>query len=381
MTTGVSREKTDDAYTAGIDYNLRWDQNRAVLNGHWAATRAPGDDGVRPSGGGLANFNLNRKHWNTWTHFDHFGRDFRTNDLGFFRVRTNRNQLDGGINVEQPDPGRYLRRYNVNLCGGRGWNGEVIFDNWICTNGSVGFLNFWNINGGLTRRFEVLDDIDTRGGVPVVKPPAWHGYFNVDADSRKSWRVNFGGGRGVSSVGGDEIQTHANLTLQPSSRLQLSIQMRYTDGLDVAQWIENSDTDGDGTDDHVYGTLTRNVVDVTLRGTYAVHRDLTVQAYLPPFVAVGDYTDIRRLARPRSYEFEPVTIDVDPDFSRKSVRGNLVLRWEYVRGSTFFLVWDMSRENDQSRPGYFDPGRDFRDAFAAPATHVVMAKVNYWFNR
>jgi hypothetical protein len=73
------------------------------------------------------------------------------------------------------------------------------------------------------RRFEVLDDIDTRGGPPIVKPQVWHGYFNVDTDSREGWRVNFGGSRGVSSAGGDEIQAHANLTLQPSSRLQLSI--------------------------------------------------------------------------------------------------------------------------------------------------------------
>lgn len=47
LVTGVSRENADDAYVAGLDYNLRWDQNRAVLNGHWAATRAPGGNGVR----------------------------------------------------------------------------------------------------------------------------------------------------------------------------------------------------------------------------------------------------------------------------------------------------------------------------------------------
>ena len=29
LVTGVSRDEGDDAYRAGIDYNLRWDQNRA----------------------------------------------------------------------------------------------------------------------------------------------------------------------------------------------------------------------------------------------------------------------------------------------------------------------------------------------------------------
>ena len=35
------REKDDDAFTGGVDYNLRWDRNRVVWNGHWVATRAP----------------------------------------------------------------------------------------------------------------------------------------------------------------------------------------------------------------------------------------------------------------------------------------------------------------------------------------------------
>jgi len=132
--------------------------------------------------------------------------------------------------------------------------------------------------------------------------------------------------------------------------------------LNIAQWIENSDTTGDGVDDHVYGTLRRGVTDITLRATYSIHRDLTVQAYLQPFRAIGDYDDIRRLARSHSFDFESAAIDSDPNFDRTSVRGNLVFRWEYVRGSTFFLVWDMSQEN-------------------SPPTHVLMAKVTYWLNR
>ena len=86
----------------------------------------------------------------------------------------------------------------------------------------------------------------------------------------------------------------------------------------------------------------RNVIDVTARATFAVHRDMTVQVFLQPFVAVGDYTDIRRLAQPRSYEFEPVVIDENPDFNTKSLRGNVVLRWEYIRGSTLFVAWNMA---------------------------------------
>jgi hypothetical protein len=363
LATGVVRDQADDAFTGGFDYNLRWDQNRTNWNGHWAATRAPGDEGLRTSGGGVMNFNVERKRWNLWSHFDHFGRDFRVSDIGFFRARADRTQLDGGFNLQQPDPGRWLRNHNVNICGGRGWNADgLVFGKWLCANAHVTFLNFWNVNSGVTRRFETFDDLDTRGGPPILNPSGVYYYFSGNTDSRRSWRVNFGGNAGRDDRGGFERAFSGNVTLQPSGRLQLAVAARHEKARNAAQWIENSDTTGDGEDDHVYGTLRRHVTDITVRATYSIHRDLTLQAYVQPFRAVGDYDNIRRLARSHSFDFEPTALDSDPDFDRASLRGTLVLRWEYVRGSTLFLVWDMSQEN-------------------SPPKHVLIAKLTYWLNR
>jgi hypothetical protein len=379
--TGVLRPGADDAFTGGFDYNLRWDQNRKYWNGHWVLTRAPGDGGLKNGGGGVMNFGIGRKHWNMWSHYDHFSRDFRVSDLGFFRTRANRHSLDGGLNLEQPDPGSRLRNYGVNMCAVNGWNDDrLLIDRAVCANSWVTFLNFWRAQAGLTRRLEVWDDVDTRGGPPILDPPGTFYYAFLNSDSRKSWRLNLGTNGQVGSAGDRDRAWSASLSLQPSTRLQLSLSTRHERGTAIAQWIENSDTDGDGDDDHVYGTLDRNVVDITLRGTYSLHRDLTFQAYLQPFVAAGDYQHIRRLARPRSFEFEPVTIDDDPEFNTKSVRGNMVLRWEYVRGSALFVVWELS-QTDESRPGTFSAFRDLRDAFGAGANHVVMVKATYWLNR
>ena len=41
------------------------------------------------------------------------------------------------------------------------------------------------------------------------------------------------------------------------------------------------------------------------RATYSFTRDLTFDAFVQPFVAVGDYVDIRKLVRTRSFEFTP----------------------------------------------------------------------------
>lgn len=381
LMTGVFRERMDDAFTGGIDYTLRWDQNRVNWNGHWVTTRAPGAGGVKNSGGGVTNFGITRKYWNAFSHYDHFGRDFRVNDIGFFRSRTNRNDANGGVGVERPDPWKAFRSFGSNVQGGRSWNDDrLVFNEWFGGNHWMNLRNFWNINGGWTRNFEVLDDIDTRGGPPILKPASMFTYFNVNSDTRKSWRVNlsFNGRRGDD--GGTSRGMFANLTLQPSGALQVSVSTGFNTGTDAAQWITNTDVTGDGVTDNVYGTLRRDVVDITVRGTYAINRDLTFQAYLQPFVAVGDYHNTRRLARPSSFDFEPVELSFNPDFNQKSLRGNMVLRWEYVRGSTLFVVWDLSQA-DSTRPGSFDAFRDLGTAFGADANHVVMVKVSYWLNR
>ena len=109
-----------------------------------------------------------------------------------------------------------------------------------------------------------------------------------------------------------------NLTLQPRPALQGTIGLEYTDAVDDAQWIENTDVTSDGVDDHIYGTLKRNVISMTVRTTYAFTRDMTLEVYMQPFVAVGDYTNIRKFSRAKTYEFEPVVYEGNPDFNDKS---------------------------------------------------------------
>jgi Domain of unknown function (DUF5916) len=104
---------------------------------------------------------------------------------------------------------------------------------------------------------------------------------------------------------------------------------------------------------------------------------MTLEVYLQPFVAVGDYSNIRKLARAKSFDFEPVTYADNPDFNSKSLRSNVVFRWEYRRGSTLYLVYNVSN-SDASRPGEFSAFRDLRSGFGAAGTQVLMVKLNYW---
>jgi hypothetical protein len=382
IATGVLREKSADAFTGGFDYNIRWNRARDHFNGHWVGTHAPIPGvGVKNGFGGVVNVGFSRKHGNFGVHADHFDTNFRVSDIGFFRTRTDRNRFDFNYEVGQPDPGKRLRQYWLGGFAGQSWNHDrLVFERNYETYFAYQFLNFWRGHFGTGGNMERQDDRDTRGGPPIVVPSDHYGFVHFESDSRKTWRWDFNLVFGGSRVGSRFRNWSSGISFQPSDRIQSSISASYNDGRDHAQWITNEDADGDGTTDYVYGTLKRDVIDVTMRATYAFNRDLTLQAYLQPFVAVGDYFDVRKLARPRSYDFSPVTLSSNPDFNAKSLNSNLVLRWEYVKGSTLFVVWNAGTFDD-SRPGVFSPGRDLRGAFGAPANHVFMVKASYWINR
>ena len=378
LLTGVMREGDHDAYTGSVDYSLRWNSNQYTWNGQWSSTRSTISGEAETGFGGVTNFNYNSKHFGVYSHYDYFNKTFKNSDLGFFGSRNNKTQIFGGTNIGNPDPGRIFRSFNWNTNYFTQFNNDnLMLDKSFATGFEGQFLNYWNFFAGGGRAWDTYDDLDTRGGPPIVKLGAWFSDLFIGTDSRKNLRLSTDAHLSGNREGGFNRQYNVSFNFQPRPQAQVRISAGITDGHDVAQWIQTEDVTGDGADDYVYGALDRNVVSVTARGTYAFTRDMTLEVYLQPFVAVGHYTDLRRLARAKSFEFEPVTIADDPDFNTKSLRSNVVFRWEYRRGSTLYLVYNVANSDD-SRPGQFSAFRDLRTGFGAAGTQVLMVKFNYW---
>jgi hypothetical protein len=72
------------------------------------------------------------------------------------------------------------------------------------------------------------------------------------------------------------------------------------------------------------------------------------------------------------------TID-KPDFNFKSLRGNAVLRWEYLPGSVLYFVWTQSR-SDYENAGEFQFKKSVDRLLDARADNIFMVKFTYWLN-
>jgi hypothetical protein len=69
----------------------------------------------------------------------------------------------------------------------------------------------------------------------------------------------------------------------------------------------------------------------------------------------------------------------NPDFGLASLRGNAVLRWEFMPGSTFYLVWNQSRSESDLDPT-FGMHHAFDRLGSAVGDNIFAVKVSYWWN-
>jgi hypothetical protein len=69
----------------------------------------------------------------------------------------------------------------------------------------------------------------------------------------------------------------------------------------------------------------------------------------------------------------------DPDFNIKSLRGDAVLRWEFIPGSTAYFVWTQNRMNTDY-PGMMQFTRDLTSLLSTKGDNVFVIKISYWFN-
>ncbi|MDW7761930.1 MAG: DUF5916 domain-containing protein [Acidobacteriota bacterium] len=332
---------------------------------------------------------------------------FQANDLGY---HTRGDLTNGHVQTgfQSFHPGRIFRRWIGTLTYYRthDFGGERIGEYWYL-DGEAQFLNYWKAVLHLDYEPPKYSHYLTRGGPMALYPSGQTLRGSLSSDDRKTLVGGVRGHYRTHPDGGYNWSWGVSLLWKPGPNLRLSVnpsyQFRYAQG----QWImavpDPLMTATLGTR-YVLSDVDQRTFPVETRVSWTFTPKLSLQVYLQPYIGTGTFSKFKELAAVRTFDFnfygengstiayDGRTYFVDPDgdgpagpfsfpdpeFSLKSLRGTVVLRWEYRPGSMLYLVWTQRRE-DHSRPGVFDPGRDFQDLLSAPGDNIFQVKFTYRF--
>lgn len=264
---------------------------------------------------------------------------------------------------------------------------------------NVQFRNFWRLSTVYETNSEYLETTLLRGGPAMMTSARSQANLFVRTDQRRKLNASFQAGR-LFDPNGEEDQRWFGVGVfwRPSTALDVSLQPNVTLRDPRLQYVGTASADGSPR--YVLAGLEQLTVSLTARVNYAITPTLTVQFYGQPFVSTGAYTDFKQVSDPRAaafanrfYQFPVaqvtrgggiVGIDEngdgmtdyrlgDPDYGFRQFRSNLVVRWEYRPGSTFFVVWSQGRTG-MDRDGTFSFGGGMRDLFRVAPENVFLVK-------
>jgi hypothetical protein len=268
--------------------------------------------------------------------------------------------------------------------------------------------SFWRFDATLDYTPLTYDTRSTRGGPMMNGPAGWFGNVSVNSDFRSPVIVSMYSGGGTSPDDIWNFYSGATVTIRPADQVQISLgpnwSRDYTRAGYVGTHVDSLMTATYGAR-YLFADLHQNTLSAEIRIDWAFTPELSLQVYAQPYFTTGDYTGFKELARPRTYDFNTYgdggsTIEAgpgvysidpdgegpassfvigDPDFNFKSLRSTVVLRWEYLPGSTLFLAWTHDR-TDLADPGTMRVSRDLDSLLRAKGDNIVMLKVAYWIS-
>ena len=428
------------AYSAGIDFFHRFGDNQFAINGSLSASHIVGDSlaientqrssaryyqrpdqnyvSVDPSARSMSGYAASMtvgKVAGNWTYgmdFFAYAPGFEINDAGF------QNQTDRifhGIRLGRRwlDPGKVFRDFHVNATFAQNWNfgGTAIWRQAYFGFGGT-TLNYWHFNLGGNYGLGGLHDKTTRGGPLMENPRDWSVNGFLGSDFRKPVSVGTFGFYSRDEYGGWNGELGMNLNIRPTAAVTMNVGPSYNKSNATAFYVtQQSDPTATTTfgSRYLFSNLERNSVNARIRVNVALTPDLSIQLYAQPYIAAGDYEEFKELAAPGTYDFlnygidnsstlvfngedNEYTVDPDgagpaeemvfgnPDFRFRSLRSNLVVRWEYMPGSTLFLVWNHGQSGNASDPT-FRVWDEFGNLMRDDQQNTFLVKVNYWLSR
>jgi hypothetical protein len=281
------------------------------------------------------------------------------------------------------------------------FGGQLLSRNYN-TNFNSQFKNKWQINGQFNRQSENISTTLLRGGSSIIIPGNQSFNLNLNTDHSKKLSFNVGNYHGS----GDALSFRAHeywagIYYRPTNSVSISFEPDYNIQNTELQYVS---TTGTGTNPvYLFGKLDQKTLSFTFRLNYTINPELSVEYYGQPFISAGKYTAFKKITQPdagtfkqRFYDYTPAELTLDPstntynvydgatysfgnpDFNFRQFRSNLVVRWEYLPGSTLYLVWSQGRTSNDTN-GMFSYGSDMKNLFNITPQNVFLIKFSYWF--
>lgn len=373
-------------------------------------TSASLDSSATSLSGYAARFALNKQKGNLYvnTAFGIISPGFDINDLGF-QSRTNYANGHIVLGWRDYEPDNLFRNKQFYLSNWKSMTLEGIQEaagTWFRT--SFSLQNYWFVGLSGDINYGGFSSRQTRGGPLAQVPHSYSINFNVESDFRKNFVTSFYFGLNSKDNGSKYAYTELFFEYKPGDQLRISFSPGIEVGNEVLQWVTaKSDPIYTPTygSRYIFATMEQKTFFASIRADWTFTPTLSLQLFAQPFISSGSYNEFKQLKKGASNDYllygtngstisydsnnelysvnpgdggAPFTIN-NPDFNFKSIRLNLILRWEFVPGSTLFLVWTHDRTNFDD-PGKFDFGRDFSNLMNSEANNIFLVKLNYWFN-
>jgi hypothetical protein len=325
---------------------------------------------------------------------------FEPNDAGSLGSGDDRGVF-AGVRYRDTDPGRFFRNWLVGVSQDAQWTfgGEKQY--WyVYPFANAQLPNFWRaeLNGQISLGGQ--SDELTRGG-PLMRLPREHDVsvtLRNGPGARSDWEIEVI--RVWDDRGGSRVSVTPNVTVRPGDRWELGVNLEGSRWEEPVQFILSRDGGRPATFGrrYVFSRVERAQVSAQVRLNYTFTPNLTLETYIEPFASSGRFHSFGELAAAGGdlleYGTEGTTITENADgshtvtdgaetfiiglqdFNIRSLRSNLVLRWEWRPGSTAYLVWQQNGSVD--RPIEDVRVGDVFDAFDMRPDHFLAVKLSFW---
>jgi hypothetical protein len=377
MATGSFKETASPVMSGGVDWNLRFGEGGYAFDGYVAGSRS--DQGLSRVSGSAGKFGIGRltgEHWLAFSSYDFSSNNFSLDEMGFYsqpREQGGYTQLSYR-ETQAPDP---LRRYAITVEGDYRWNWDGANTvRYIELEPQFEFRNFWILTLDYYHDFTAYDDWN-RGIIGLYHRPEQNRLMTIlSSDTRKPVYAGLSGeyigsGRGLGS-----FIASLSMTIRPTAWMEFDPVVSLVRSRNEETWVypvyvENGSM-------NLFADRDLDEYDFSLRGIVTFSRTLSMQFFGQVLLPKGVYTHYRVLSTPDDFTAYNYT-GYDPTFNEQILNANVVFRWEYLPGSSFYLVWT------HARAGY-DPyysssfGDNFRNTFKLPMDNVILAKISYWWS-